>query len=352
MPSSSSRGIYLSYRLEGSWIDYSIKLPRKLEQGIPGMRVYDGSPALKGTTKDIRGAVESCAVLVAMIGPNWVVDEHGHRRLDNPHDNVRLAIQTAFERGVPVIPVLVDRAEMPSRQQLPSELHELVRISPLKILLFFDQTWNQLIDRIKQALAKKPDIGQDAATGLSWRIPLADAVAAPVAGAKAEQATRAQGPKVGRSKIFLCYRREDTQGFARGIYQDLADNYGHEQVFRDIDSIPAGARWSDWIESRVSQCSVMIVLIGNIWLSAKDNAGKRRLDSSKDWVRQEIKAALTRGIPIIPVRVQGAPMPSEEDLPPSIADLTGFQSAEVTDSRWAFDVGRLVEAIDNLIASS
>jgi len=95
----------------------------------------------------------------------------------------------------------------------------------------------------------------------------------------------------------------------------------------------------------------MIVLIGDAWSSAKDQHGQRRLDLPKDWVRQEIEAALRRDIPIIPVRVQGAAMPSEDDLPPSIADLTGFQSAEVTDSRWDFDVAMLIQAIDNLFAS-
>jgi hypothetical protein len=164
--------------------------------------------------------------------------------------------------------------------------------------------------------------------------------------------TQVQAPQPHRPKVFLCYRREDTQGFARGIYQSLASKYGPEQVFRDVDSTPAGVRFSAWIESRVSQCSVMLVLIGNAWLSAEDHAGQRRLTLPKDWVRQEIEVALRRGIPIIPVRVQGAPMPSEDELPPSIADLTGFQSAEVTDSRWNFDVGLLIQAIDNLIATN
>ena len=113
-----------------------------------------------------------------------------------------------------------------------------------------------------------------------------------------------------------------------------------------------GVRYSTWIESRVSQCSVMIVLIGDAWASAKDQAGRRRLELPRDWVRQEIEAALARDIPIIPVRVQGARMPSEEELPPSIVDLTSFQSAEITDSRWTFDVGRLMQAIDDLVASS
>ena len=159
-----------------------------------------------------------------------------------------------------------------------------------------------------------------------------------------------QASRSSPSNIFLCYRREDTQGFARGVYERLASKYGHERVFRDIDSTPAGVRFSACIESRVGQCSVMVVLIGNAWLSAKDRTGQRRLDIPKDWVRQEIEAALSRDIPILPVRVQGAPMPSEDELPSSIADLAGFQSAEVADSRWDYDVGQLTEAIDSLIA--
>ena len=169
-----------------------------------------------------------------------------------------------------------------------------------------------------------------------------------VVGRDAEVASLVQ---LRQPKIFLCYRREDTQGFARGIYQSLAGAYGHEHVFRDIDSTPAGVRFSTWIESRVGQCSVMVVLIGDAWLSAKDRAGQRRLDLPRDWVRQEIEAALRRDIPIIPIRIQGASMPSEDELPASIADLAGFQSAEVTDSRWDFDVGLLIQAIDNLIVS-
>jgi hypothetical protein len=153
------------------------------------------------------------------------------------------------------------------------------------------------------------------------------------------------------AKIFLCYRREDTQGFARGIFESLAGKYGRESVFRDIDSTPAGVMYSTWIETKVGQCSVMVVLIGGGWLSVKDRAEQRRLDSPGDWVRQEIEAALRRHIPIIPVCVQGARMPSEDDLPSSIADLARFQSAEVTDSRWEFDIGLLTQAIDNLIAS-
>jgi hypothetical protein len=169
--------------------------------------------------------------------------------------------------------------------------------------------------------------------------------------AAAKQEVQEQARRVPDPRIFLCYRREDSQGFARGIYESLAAKYSPEQVYRDIDSTPPGVRYSTWIESRIDQCHVMIVLIGPAWSTAKDQAGQRRLELPKDWVREEIAVGLRRGIPILPVCVQGARMPSEDELPPSIVDLAGFQSTEVTDSRWDFDIKRLLQAIDNLISS-
>lgn len=278
----------------------------------------------------ISAAVGSCDVLLALIGAKWltVTDEQGHRRLDYPGDFVRLEIEAALVRNVRIIPVLVEEAQMPRVKDLPPTLGRLARFQALRLdPNRFASDTGRLVSVLENTLA---EVQREGTTRRESRI----------------QATQLERPK-----IFLCYRREDTQGFARGIYQSLAGKYGHEQVFRDIDSTPAGVRFSTWIESRVGQCSVMIVLIGNLWSAATDPNGQRRLALPKDWVRQEIEAALRRAIPIIPVCIQGAPMPSEDELPPSIADLTGFQFAEVTDSRWDYDVGMLIEAIDNLVAA-
>jgi SPFH domain / Band 7 family/TIR domain len=176
-------------------------------------------------------------------------------------------------------------------------------------------------------------------------------VATPDVEPKAKQQVHKQAREVGRPKIFLCYRREDTQWVARSVYESLLAKYGPQQVFRDIDSTPAGIRFSTWIESRIGQCDLMIVLIGDAWSSAKDQAGRRRLELPNDWVRQEIEAGLRRRIPILPVCVQGARMPSEDELPSSIADLANFQSTEIADSRWEFDIGRLLQAVDDLVSS-
>src|SRR5262245_11561442 len=78
----------------------------------------------------IRGAVGPFVVLVALIGRQWatLADKEGRRRLDNLGGCARFEAQTTLERDVRVIPVLVD-GTTPLRQQLLSELHELVRFN-------------------------------------------------------------------------------------------------------------------------------------------------------------------------------------------------------------------------------
>jgi TIR domain len=149
--------------------------------------------------------------------------------------------------------------------------------------------------------------------------------------------------------IFLSYRRGDTQWAARGIYDRLVNRYGHQNVFRDLDAIPPGVRFREFIEKKISESDVFILLIGKAWASYKDETGRRRLDLPRDPVRVELETALRLAIPIIPVRVEGAPMPTESDLVPSIMDLLEFNAAELSDSRWDFDVGRLLWAINEMV---
>jgi hypothetical protein len=155
----------------------------------------------------------------------------------------------------------------------------------------------------------------------------------------------AQRPAV----IFLSYRRGDTQWAARGIYDRLVSRYGRENVFRDLDAIPPGARFRDYVEKKISESDVLILLIGTAWAAYKDEAGRRRLEHPRDPVRLEVETALRLAVPIIPVRVEGAPMPTERDLVPSIYDLLEFNAAEVSDSRWDYDLDRLLWAINETV---
>ena len=101
-------------------------------------------------------AVNSCAVLVALIGRQWatLADEDGRKRLDNPDDYVRFEIQTALERGVRVVPVLVDGARPLRQQQLPAKLQKLGRLNALELSYGrYDYDANRLFDVIQQVLA-------------------------------------------------------------------------------------------------------------------------------------------------------------------------------------------------------
>lgn len=148
--------------------------------------------------------------------------------------------------------------------------------------------------------------------------------------------------------IFLSYRRVDTSGHTGRLSDALEARFGHDAVFHDIQSIEAGHRFDEVIDSALSKCRVFIPLIGDDWLRVTGPDGRRRLDDPEDLVRREITAALRRGIPVIPVLLEGATMPAAAALPTELQPLTRHQAIEISDTRWDFDVQRLVAAIERV----
>jgi TIR domain len=153
---------------------------------------------------------------------------------------------------------------------------------------------------------------------------------------------------VARPRIFLNYRREDTRGYAGRLYDRLSNRFGEDRIFRDVDAIPPGIDYLEYVDRVVGQCDVMLVLIGETWSSVKDARGRRRLDDPRDLVRLEIAAGLERNIPVIPVLMQGASMPIEEDLPDQIQSLARRNALEMSDRHWNYDWDRLTQALDQL----
>ena len=76
----------------------------------------------------ISNAVAECAMVLAVIGKHWLTaaNDAGERRLDDPADWVRLEIEAALQRSIPVIPVLVNEGRMPPGAELPGLLRSLV----------------------------------------------------------------------------------------------------------------------------------------------------------------------------------------------------------------------------------
>src|SRR5688500_15425912 len=121
--------------------------------------------------------------------------------------------------------------------------------------------------------------------------------------------------------VFVSYRRGDSEGQARALSLELVRLLGRDGVFMDVDSIGLGRDFRQVLQERLKSCDVMLALIGPGWLDSRDSAGRRRLDSPTDYVRQEIAAALKRNIPVIPVLLQGAQVPQPDQLPEDLQEL-------------------------------
>jgi hypothetical protein len=108
--------------------------------------------------KVIRDAINGCRVMVVLIGPRWatLTDEEGRRRLDEPDDYVRFEVRTGLRRGVRLIPVLVEGARPPRREELPSDLLRLARLNALKMSCDhrYQYDVDRLMDAIESALAQ------------------------------------------------------------------------------------------------------------------------------------------------------------------------------------------------------
>ena len=148
------------------------------------------------------------------------------------------------------------------------------------------------------------------------------------------------------STIFISYRRENTAGEARALFNDLVARLGENSVFMDVDNIALGRDFRSALQETTASCDLMLVLIGRNWADAKDEGGRTRLENPADYVRLEIEAALRRNIAVTPVLVQGAHMPAPEDLPAEIRDLAYRNGFELSHNRWESDVGEMVRRLD------
>ena len=146
--------------------------------------------------------------------------------------------------------------------------------------------------------------------------------------------------------IFISYRREDSAGYAQAIYGRLTQKFSEHRVFMDVDTIEPGVDFVRTIEQAVEKCDVLIALVGNRWLESKGGAEGPRLNNPEDFVRVEIATALSRDIRVIPVLLDGTPMPAEALLPPPLKLFARRNAIEIGNSRFSSDIERLTTAID------
>jgi TIR domain len=153
-------------------------------------------------------------------------------------------------------------------------------------------------------------------------------------------------------RIFISYRREDAAYPAGWLFDRLAERFGDDHIFKDVDSIELGDDFVEVIGEAVGASDVLLALIGDRWLTLADERGNRRLDDPSDFVRIEIEAALQRKVRVIPILVEGAAMPREDQLPPSLTPLARRQALELSPARFSSDTHRLLKVIEKTLADA
>ena len=150
-------------------------------------------------------------------------------------------------------------------------------------------------------------------------------------------------------KIFINYRRGDDPGHTGRLFDRLLDVFERERLFLDVDDIAPGVDFIRVLDERLTECDVVLAVIGKGWIDARDATGARRLDDPHDFVRIEIAAALSQGKRVIPVLVGEAQMPRPDELPESLRPLARRNAVRLTHEQFHADVQGLIKAIQQAL---
>lgn len=144
-------------------------------------------------------------------------------------------------------------------------------------------------------------------------------------------------------KVFISYRRDDASGYAGRLYDHLAERLGENAVFMDVDTIPPGEKFDEYIDENLRDCYMCIVVIGRRW-------SIERLHADSDFVRKEIVGAFSRGIRVIPALFDGAKLPDAAELPVELADLVHCQAYDFGTGRdFKLQVTQFLTDVDRAI---
>jgi hypothetical protein len=157
--------IFISYRRHDTAY-VAATLNDKLQQHFGANSVFfdvDNIPLGVDFREHIGNAVGQCDVLLVIIGDQWLgpVNSQGKRRIDDPSDYVRIEIESALKRNIPIIPVLVEEATMPAAADLPEAIQGLSFRNAAEIRAGRDlrQHIEQLIEGL-EAIFKSTETGR------------------------------------------------------------------------------------------------------------------------------------------------------------------------------------------------
>jgi hypothetical protein len=373
-PGDDDLRVFVSYRRDAGPGD-AHHLASDLEKHLGPDRVFlDQRTIAAGEewSRVIQERVGACDVLLAVIGPGWLEckDDEGQLRLTSEDDYVRHEIEEALKRHVPVILVSTPGAKLPKRDELPDTLKPMTDHPELAIEILREEFWAVAVDSLgrwldaikddKLKARKRVKRAADTRTGLEKELArvtdrqkelttsLQEAKSRlatlehelPAAAEELEQRRREAEPSRSGPGIRACVSfRSDTAGQAARLVADLKQRLGSDHVVAtESDQQPA---------DRVAGTDVLLTLIGPGWLTTRDAAGTT-LEDPGDTVRLEMEAALTRGIPLIPLLIHVHDVPQANVLPDSVRRLLSHQALPLPDQFWDSAVDKLVAEFDKI----
>lgn len=320
--------IYLSYRMS----DFFAEADRLRERltahfGPQAVPTRESSGPLDQESRAVVSAdVARCGTMLVIIGTRWFWADTGPGRLNDPRDRVRFEIRSGLEKGLVIIPVLINGAAMPRSEELPEEIRDLALRQALTLRSGpdFDRNVQRIIATIEQFTAP-------------GRLP-----------------ERPPSPDV-PPPIYINYRASDSRHMINRLYNDLSRRLGSDNLFIDWERSGNDAEWPRVLQEQVPRCRVMLVIIGREWQSARFESGRRkgypRLSDPTDPVRREIRAALDDGKVLIPVLIDGAQMPDAEWLDEcGLRELHDFPAIPLrTGPEYEGDLEKLLAVLDRYV---
>jgi len=146
-------------------------------------------------------------------------------------------------------------------------------------------------------------------------------------------------------RIFISYRREDTAADAGRIYDRLCLLLPKENVFMDVGTIEGGEDFEHSILSAIDKSDAALVFIGKKWMAAQPNGDQPRICEAGDYVRQEVRSVLAKGILVLPVLVDGALMPAPDLLPEDVRPVTARNGLPLRHDRFDDDAENILAVI-------
>ncbi len=149
------------------------------------------------------------------------------------------------------------------------------------------------------------------------------------------------------NRIFISYRSSDGKKDAARLAADLNERFGEQLVFYDKQDLVGGSSWREAIHATLGSRPAVLVLVTPDLFAAPHPEGGCRIDREDDPIRGELLAARNSGAIILPLMVDGTPMPPGHQLPAPLQFFAEAHARPLRTDDWSADLQRIV---DDLIA--